>query len=43
MEMYGGRLSVESTPDKGTAVTLYVPTIRVIGFPDPGGSEVAAQ
>jgi|GEM_PF-798705 PAS domain S-box-containing protein len=43
MEMHGGSLSLESAPGKGTAVTLHVPMIRVIGTSDPSGSMVAAQ
>ena len=43
MEMHGGSLHVESAPGRGTAVTLHIPMIRVIGTADPGGAMIAAQ
>ena len=43
IEMHGGSLSLESAPGKGTAVTLHVPIIRVIGTSDPDGSMVDSQ
>ena len=43
MEMHGRSLRAECAPGAGTAVTLHIPMIQVIGTADPGAAVAATQ